>query len=133
MWKPFAAAVNSLLPDTDIVDDHFHVSKYLNEAVDKVRRQKFRNLNTIVDKTLIGSRYAWLRNPENMSEKQRSSFDELMACELKTGQAWGLKNMFRVFWRFTCRDTASYFFNFWSKAVDRSELYPMIKVKDMLE
>jgi len=134
MWKPFATAVNSLLPDADIVHDHFHVSKYLNESVDKVRRQESRNLNAVGDKTLIGSRYAWLRNPENMSEKQRSSFDELIiACELKTGIAWSLKNMFRVFWRFTCRDTASYFFNYWSKAVDRSELHPMIKVKDMLE
>jgi len=133
MWKPFADAVNRLLPDADIVHDHFHVSKYLNESVDKVRRQESRNLNAIGDKTLIGSRYAWLRNPENMSEKQRSSIDELMVCELKTGIAWSLKNMFGVFWQFTCRDTASYFFNYWSKAVDCCELKPMIKVKDMLE
>ena len=58
MWKPFAAAVNRLVPDADIIHDHFHVSKYLNESVDKVRRQESRNLNTIGDKTLIGSRYA---------------------------------------------------------------------------
>jgi len=37
-----------------------------------------------------------------------------------------------MFWRFTCFDTASYFFNYWSTAVDRSELNPMIKVKDMM-
>ena len=132
MWKPFAAAVRSLLSEADIVHDRFHISKYLNEAVDKVRRQESRNLNAIGDKTLIGSKYAWLRNPENMTEMQRTSFEQLMACELKTGQAWGLKSMFRMFWRFTCLDTASYFFNYWSKAVDRSELNPMIKVKDMM-
>ena len=33
MWKPFATAVNKLLPKADIVHDRFHISKYLNEAV----------------------------------------------------------------------------------------------------
>jgi len=29
-----------------------------------------------------------------------------MACELKTGIAWSLKNMFRAFWQFTNHDSA---------------------------
>ena len=28
MWKPFATAVNKLLPMADIVHDSFHISKY---------------------------------------------------------------------------------------------------------
>ena len=55
-----------------------------------------------------------------------------MACELKTGIAWSLKNMFRVFWQFTHRDSAEFFFNYWVNAVEKSELKPLIKVKDML-
>jgi len=94
MWKPFVAAVRSLLSKADIVHDRFH--KYLNEAVDKVQRQESRNLNVIGDKTLIGSKYAWLRNPENMTETQRTSFEQLMACELKTGQGWGLNHVQNV-------------------------------------
>ncbi len=90
-------------------------------AVDKVRRQESRNLHTLGDRTLIGSRYSWLRNPENMTQSQRTSLDEVLACELKTGAAWSLKNMFRAFWELTNRDSADYFFSFWSDAVDRSE------------
>nr|WP_068866870.1 transposase [Prosthecochloris sp. CIB 2401] len=101
----------------------------LNEAVDRVRRQESRAVKTAGDKTLIGSRYAWLRNPENMSDKQRADFDQLMTCELQTGTAWSLKNMFRAFWVLTSRDAAEYFFQYWSDAVDRSELKPIIKVK----
>ena len=78
--------------------DRFHLSKYLNEGVDTVRRQESLKLKSGGDKTLIGLRYAWLRNPENMSENQRTDFDQLMSCEMKTGTAWSLKNMFRVFW-----------------------------------
>ncbi len=36
-----------------------------------------------------------------MTERQRASFE--MTSELKTGTARSLKNMFSVFWRFTCR------------------------------
>ncbi|MDT9547741.1 MAG: transposase [Chlorobium phaeovibrioides] len=91
-----------------------------------------RALKTAGDKTLIGSKYTWLRNPENMSDKQRADFDQLMTCELQTGTAWSLKNMFRAFWVLTSRDSAEYFFQYWSDAVDRSKLKPIIKVKDMM-
>jgi len=37
------------------------------------------------------------------------------------------------FWSLTSHDSAEYFFNYWSKAVDSSELRPMIKVKDMMQ
>jgi transposase len=49
------------------------------------------------DKRLVGSKYSWLRNPENMTISQRARFDELMACELKTGMAWALKECFSRF------------------------------------
>ena len=132
MWKPFKSAVNRLLPKADIVHDRFHISKYLNEAVDTVRRHESSQLNKAGDSTLTGSRFVWLRNPENMTKKQRKNFNQLMACELKTGIAWSLKNMFRVFWQFTNHDSAEFFFNYWVAAVEKSELKPLIKVKEML-
>jgi transposase len=109
MWKPFKSAVNKLLPKADIVHDRFHISKYLNDAVDTVRRQESSQLDKAGDRTLIGSKFAWLRNPENMTKKQRTGFNHLMACELKTGMAWSLKNMFRIFWQLTNRDSADFF------------------------
>ncbi len=132
MWKPFKSAVNKLLPKADIVHDRFHTSKYLNEAVDTVRRHESSQLNKAGDSTLTGSRFVWLRNPENMTKKQRTNFNQLMAFELKTGIAWSLKNMFRVFWQFTNHDSAEVFFNYWGGAVEKSELKPLIKVKDIL-
>jgi transposase len=47
MWKPFAKAVRKHLPSADIVHDRFHISKYLNEAVDDVRRHESRKLSEI--------------------------------------------------------------------------------------
>ena len=44
MWAAFENAVRSLLPEADIVYDKFHISSYLNKAVDDVRKQEHRQL-----------------------------------------------------------------------------------------
>jgi transposase len=133
MWKPFASAVLELLPKADLVHDRFHISKYLNEAVDAVRRKESRELDQAGDKRLVGSKYLWLRNPEKMRQEQQVEWRELMAGEFKTGQAWALKNMFRVFWQLGCADAASFFFEYWSKRVDEVDLKPLIEVKELLQ
>ena len=57
----------------------------------------------------------------------------LMAEAFKTGQAWALKNLFRVFWQLGCADAASTFFEYGSKRVDKVGLSPLIKVKALLQ
>jgi len=44
MWEPFIQTIQKQVPAADIVHDRFHVSKYLNESVDKVRRQEHKEL-----------------------------------------------------------------------------------------
>lgn len=44
MWKPFASAVKKFLQQAGLVHDQFHISKYLNNAVDIVRGQESRQL-----------------------------------------------------------------------------------------
>ncbi len=56
-----------------------------------------------------------------------------MACELKTGEVWSLKNMLRIMWKFTSRDSVKVFFDYWSQIVERSGLPPIIRVKELLE
>ena len=54
MWEPFIQTIQKEVPDADIVHDKFHVSKYLGEAVDKVRRQEHKELMAQGDETLKG-------------------------------------------------------------------------------
>ncbi|NTW88128.1 MAG: ISL3 family transposase [Desulfobulbaceae bacterium] len=133
MWQAFATAANKLLPKADIVHDRFHISKYLNDAVHKVRNQESHELQKNGDKRLVGSKYSWLRNPENMTISQRVRFDELMTCELKTGMAWALKNVFRDFWNCSSKLRGELFFTYWCEIVDKSGLKPLIKVKELME
>ncbi|MGH8848417.1 MAG: ISL3 family transposase, partial [Polaromonas sp.] len=45
MWPAFMSAAKECLPQADIVHDKFHISKYLGEAVDAVRKQEHRSLS----------------------------------------------------------------------------------------
>jgi hypothetical protein len=82
------------VPDAYIVHDRFHVSQYLGEAVDKVRRQENKELMAQGDETLKGTRQLWLYNPENFSSEQMVEFSTLKDLHLKVARAWAAKEMF---------------------------------------
>lgn len=98
LWKTFENSAAKNIPDAGIVRDQFHISKHLNEAVDKVRRQEHQSLLKEGDETLKGSKFMWLRNPENISDEKLDSFEVLKAAELKTSRAWAIREQFRWFW-----------------------------------
>ena len=83
MWEPFIRTIEKQVPDADIVHDKFHVSKYLGEAVDKVRRQEHKELLAQGDETLKGTRQLWLYNPQNFSPEQAEEFSALKDLQLK--------------------------------------------------
>jgi transposase len=133
MWEPFIQTIERQVPEADIVHDKFHVSKYLGEAVDKVRRQEHKELMAQGDETLKGSRQLWLYNPENFSEEQRSEFAALKDLHLKVARAWAAKELFTKFWEYQAEGWARRFFKDWFGWVSRSRLKPVIEVAQMLK
>ncbi len=133
MWEPFIQTIERQVPGADIVHDKFHVSKYLGEAVDKVRRQEHKELMAQGDQTLKGSRQLWLYNPENFSEAQRSEFAALKDLHLKVARAWAAKELFTKFWDYQEEGWARRFFKDWFGWVSRSRLKPVIEVAQMLK
>ena len=133
MWEPFIRTIEQAVPDADIVHDKFHVSKYLGEAVDKVRRQEHKELMAQGDETLKGSRQLWLYNPENFSEKQRTEFAALKDLQLKVARAWAAKELFTQFWEYQEIGWARRFFKDWFGWVSRSRLKPLVEVAQLLK
>lgn len=132
-WRAFTSATEEQLPEAVIVHDKFHISKYLNEAVDKVRKQQNKELLKAKDKTLIGSKHYWLQNVENMSSSRLKQFHVLLRSNLKTGVAWSLKNLFHEFWTFSDMVSASEFFHAWKQSVHETRLKPLQKVAGLLK
>ena len=133
MWAPFIQTIEQQVPGADIVHDKFHVSKYLGEAVDKVRRQEHKELMAQGDETLKGSRQLWLYNPQHFSAEQAAEFSALKDLHLKVARAWAAKELFSKFWAYQSEGWARRFFKDWFGWVSRSRLKPVIEVARMLK
>jgi transposase len=133
MWEPFIQTIEQQVPEADIVHDKFHVSKYLGEAVDKVRRQEHKELLAQGDETLKGTRQLWLYNPQNFSPAQREEFAALKDLQLKVARAWAAKELFSKFWDYAQEGWARRFFKHWFGWVSRSRLQPVVEVAHMLK
>jgi transposase len=126
MSAEFAGASRQAAPQAAIVYDKFHISKHLNEAVDKVRKQEHRRLLEQGDPSLTGSKYLWLQGAVPEGERALS-FSELCERNLKTARAWVHKETFAEFWAQPTVAAALSFFKDWFGAARRSKLEPIKK------
>ena len=132
MWPAFMSATKQCMPQADIVHDKFHISKYLGEAVDAVRKQEHRRLSQAGTSPLTGSKWAWLKNYPDGRSAEAVSFRALNRLNLKTSRAWCIKENFTQFWSYSYKGAAKRFFDAWSTNAVRSRLEPVKKVVKML-
>ena len=121
MSPAFIKGVGESLPNAAITFDKFHAVKIINEAVDEVRRaeQKGQSL-------LRGTRYIWLRNPANLSERQRATLEALPTRHLKTGRAYQIRLAFQDLYDQPSTEAATAYLKKWYFWVTHSRLDPMI-------
>lgn len=134
MWPAYINACRNNVPDADqkMVFDRFHIMRHVINAVDKVRRQEHKALMKTGDDTLARSKYLWLTNPENMTDKARDRFDELKAMKLKTARAWALKEALRELWSYKSQVWAAKFWKRWYFWATHSRLTPMIEAAKLI-
>ncbi len=95
MSPAFIKGVEKHFPEAHLTFDKFHVLKILNEAVDEVRRQEQQ-----IRPELKGTRYLWLKNPENLKVNQTETLESLTLkkLNLKTSRAYHIRMNFQEFW-----------------------------------
>lgn len=133
MWEPFAQAAHTQLPYAALVYDRFHLSQYLNAAVDQTRRAEHKRLQTQGDKTLNGTRYLWLRAASTLHENQQAQLQDLCQRELHTVAVWQLKEDFRALFACPTVSEAQTFFQNWCARVRALGNAPLQKVAAMFE
>lgn len=132
MWDAYASAVRKVLPQADIVHDRFHIAKYLNEAVDLTRRAEHGKLMRNGDWSLGNSRFLWIKNRENHTQKQAERFKNLVNADLATAKAWALKETFKGFFQIDTVEDATQFLNDWTIEVEKANNRYLVKVAKML-
>lgn len=127
MSPSYVKAAKECIPlaEEKIVHDRFHVMQLATKAVDAVRKREHREFLEVGDDRLAKTRYLWLLNQENHSEKQRALFEEVYTVELATGKAWGYKEMLRDLWEHDNAADATSFFGHWYRRVIHTKLKPM--------
>lgn len=135
MWDPYIAATRAYIPQAEekIVFDHFHVTRQVTEALDKVRRQEHKALMAQGDEQLKRTRHLWLANRENVPEWRKEEFAAIRKANLKTGRAWSIKESLRKFWHYRYAKSALGYFRRWYYWATHSRLAPIVKAAKTLD
>jgi transposase len=122
MWQPYIDNLMMFFPDVIIVFDKFHIVSHLNKAVDEVRREEARELKKTEPDLLKGTRYLWLKNPWNLTNKQRCRLATLEKLNLKINRAYLLKENFQYVWEYKYPGWAKKFLKQWFWMATHSRL-----------
>ena len=122
MSPGFIKGVAGSLPEATVTFDKFHAVKIVNEAVDQVRRAERK-----VHKLLAGTRYIWLRNPANLSERQRATLKNLPLRHPKTARAHQIRLAFQELYEQPSTQDGAAFLKRWYFWATHSRLPSMIE------
>lgn len=122
MSPSFIAGAKAYFPNAEVTFDKFHVMKIINTAVDETRRKEQKIVSDLKD-----SRYCWLKNEENLTEKQKEKLIKLKDEDLKTAKAYHLKISFSKLWEQENEQTAKVFLDDWYYWATHSQIPDMVK------
>lgn len=127
MSRAFIKGVGENLPQAALTFDRFHIMKKVNEAVDQVRREEASECPD-----LKGTRYLWLKNPENFTADQEAQWEQVKRLKCRTQRAWFLKAVLQDIYRSGTRDNGARLMKAWCAWATRSRLTPMVEVSRTL-
>ena len=129
MSQAYLAGVREHLPGAEVTFDRYHVKQKLSEAIDTVRRAEAKQHKEL----LKGTRYLWLKWPDNLTVKQLDWLDELLLQPLDTVRAWEQALKFDDFYELRDPAIADEYLRRWVAEAKATELEPLIKFAEMLE
>jgi len=113
MSAAYASSVKKHLPNVSIVFDRFHVTKLLNDTIDKIRRAEYAKCQDKGMKVLKGQRFLLLRNFVDLDDKQKSSLQNLLEINNSLAIAHSMKEQFRLFWLSKTKSEGARFLGWW--------------------
>jgi len=124
MSPAFIKGVEDNLPVAAIVFDRFHVTKVLNEAVDKVRKAEV-GQNPI----LKNSRYLFLKNRDRLTIYQREQLEQiqLSGLNLKTMKALNIREAFQQIYQAPTPEIFDKLLRKWYFWATHSRIEPIIE------
>jgi len=126
MWKAYQQSISDVLPNARVVHDRFHLVKYLNDAMDKVRRREVKE-----HEELKNSRFVLLKNKANLTDKQQIIFEHIQAANYQVSKVWKAREDFKDIFGSPSLEEALGLFVKWGASVLRTNIKELIKVVNM--
>ncbi len=103
LWKAYKTLVEELMPNADVVADRFHVMKLVNEELDGMRKASKREAEALKNSNkrdqILGklkkSKYALLKNEEDLNHKQKEKLESVKKVAPRLAKMHQLKEEFR--------------------------------------
>ena len=124
MSPAFIRGVNENFANASITFDKFHILKLINEGVDNVRKQEAAS-----EHVLKNTKYIFLKNEENLTQKQKSALEELEMpkLNLKTVRALHIRQNFQDIYAAETFEDFEILLKKWYFWATHSRLEPIIK------
>lgn len=128
MWKPYLKVLAKKVPHALHILDRFHIVANLGKALNEVRANEARIFQECgVGHILAHTKYCFLKNPENLTDKQKLKLSDVLKMDLKSVRAYLLKEAFQVFWSYKSPYWAEWYLNKWCERAMKSQLDPIKK------
>jgi len=132
MHDPYEQEIRAQCPWAKIIYDHFHLSKLLHLAIDKLRRRLQSSLPPEDRTFLKNKRYLLLKAKENITTKQRVLLKELLAVNKPLNTAYILKEEFRTIFDEQDSKAARKALRQWKRRVRESRIPELLDFVGML-
>ena len=127
MSQAYIGAIEKHCPNAILILDRFHIVKALNEAVDEVRKQQWREASPDERKALKGLRWLLYKHSSSRTKKDSQILNSLSKGNRRIYRAWVLKDEFERFWDYKAPWAAKRFIKRWSTTALKSRLEPIRK------
>ncbi len=133
MSKAYTAWVKDHCPNARIVYDKFHVVKKMNEAVDEVRREQQRRLETREGRRMLkGTRWLLLRGQGQLEADRQAELEELLRWNQPLAVSYQLKEKLRLLWDEAGFAKGEEFLDEWCAQAVASGVKPLMKMAKTL-
>ena len=99
MANAYSSWFKEHFPKAQIVFDHFHVIKLMNDRLDHVRRRVMAKLDSMERKHLKGLRFIFLKNEEDIPEDNKNILHNLKGKFQEIGDVYMFKEALRTIYR----------------------------------
>ena len=132
MWKPYVKVIAKKASNALHILDRFHIVQHLSKSIDKIRAEEVRTMagNGYDIEVLKNTKYCFLKNEKNLTQKQKIKLDDVLKYDLKSVRAYLLKESFQLFWTYKSSYWAEWYLRRWCARAMRSRLKP---IKDFVK